>query len=111
MLDRKAVERLKILGDETRLKIIKLLASNTVDSLCVNDLANYVGISQQAASQQLKLMKMAGFLYSERQGNHMYYHLDLKAFRKMKDDFNKLFDMAFEKCIDCGKYPDCDKCS
>jgi ArsR family transcriptional regulator len=109
-LDRKAVERLKIFGDETRLKIIKLLASNTVDSLCVNDLANYVGISQQAASQHLKLMKMAGFLYSTRQGNHIYYRLDVKTFRKMKEDFNNLFDMAFKKCEDCDKYPECKDC-
>ncbi len=109
-MDKKTVERLKILGDETRLKIIKLLASNTVDSLCVNDLAKHVKISQQAASQHLKLMKMTGFLYSTRQGNHIYYRLDLKAFRKMKEDFSKLFEMAFQKCEDCEKYPECNDC-
>ena len=97
-MDRKAVERLKIFGDETRLKIIKLLASNTIDSLCVNDLANYIGISQQAASQHLKVLRTARILDAEKQGNQTYYTFNQSALVKHKQKIDFLFGCVLTKC-------------
>lgn len=104
------VEIFKVLGDETRLKIIKLLASNTVDSLCVTDLAKKTGISQQAASQHIKLMRMTGFLEPNKIGYHVYYKINMNNLLKMKQDIDSLFEMAFVKCTDCENYPDCTEC-
>ena len=102
-------ELFKVLGDETRLKIIKLLASNTVDSLCVTDLAKQNGISQQAASQHI-MMKMAGILEPNKVGQHVYYKINLSNFRTMKQDMDQLFEMAFVQCRDCEHYPNCTDC-
>lgn len=110
LLNKEMVEIFKVLGDGTRLKIIKLLASNTVDSLCVTDLAKRAGVSQQAASQHIKLMKMTGFLEPNKKGNRVYYKINMGNLMKMKKDIDTLFKMAFVKCEDCEHYPDCTDC-
>lgn len=110
LVNKKTVEIFKVLGDETRLKIIKLLASNTVESLCVTDLAKMIGISQQAASQHIKLMKMAGFLEPNKKGYHVYYTINMSNLIKMKKNIDELFEMAFVKCTDCEKFPNCNEC-
>ncbi|MGD9156594.1 MAG: metalloregulator ArsR/SmtB family transcription factor [Bacillota bacterium] len=108
-LTKKMEEIFKVLGDETRLKIIKLLASNTLDSLCVTDLANKIGISQQAASQHIKLMKMTGFLEPKKKGLHVYYKINIDNLINFKKDIDTLFDMAFMKCEDCKNCLNCDE--
>jgi len=107
---RKMAEVFKILGDETRLKILKLLVSNTVDSLCVTDLAKMLGITQQATSQHIKLMKMAGFLEPDKKGNYVYYKINMNKFMKVKKEIDNLFEMAFVKCRDCQNIGNCTEC-
>ena len=48
-------EVLKAMGDLKRIKIIKMLASNMHETLCVSDVAEKLGISQPAASQHIKI--------------------------------------------------------
>lgn len=109
-MDNKIIDVFKVLGDDTRLKIIKLLASNTVDSLSVTDLSKLVGISQQAASQHMKLMKMVGILEPNKKGYHVYYKINIQNLIKIKKDIDKLFNMAFVKCSNCEFYPNCTEC-
>jgi len=54
----------KALGDATRLKIIKILASHKDYRPCVNDLAKNLNITQPAASQHLKILKNVGLITS-----------------------------------------------
>ena len=109
-MDDKIVDVIKALGDSTRLKIIKLLASNTVDSICVSDLADRIGITQQATSQHIKILKMVGILEPNKKGLYVYYKINLSNFRKIKEDLDHLFEMAFMKCIDCPDQDNCDDC-
>lgn len=71
-------EIFKAMGDETRLKIIKLITA-TGNNLCVGMIAQKLGISQPAVSQHLKTLKYAGLITDQRQGLHIHY--------KITDDF------------------------
>ena len=63
----------KVLGDETRMKIINALAH---EELCVTDLAAALEITQSAVSHQLKLLRMAHQVKTRREGKSIYYSLD-----------------------------------
>ena len=63
----------KVLGDETRMKIINALAHG---ELCVSDLAAALEMTQSAVSHQLKLLRMAHQVKARREGKSIYYSLD-----------------------------------
>ena len=86
----------KALGEPTRLRIIKILASEG-GYFCVGALAKKLGISQPAASQHLKVLKEAGILDSKRMGYHVHYYVDAENFKIHKEKINELMEKAFEK--------------
>lgn len=59
------------LGDDTRFRIFYLFTQHK--DLCVTDVANILGISVPAASQQLRMMEFAGLVKKERMGQMMCY--------------------------------------
>ena len=63
----------KVLGDETRMKIIYALSH---EELCVTDLAVALEMTQSAVSHQLKLLRMANQVKSRREGKSIFYSLD-----------------------------------
>jgi ArsR family transcriptional regulator len=77
MLEKKQLsavsEFFKVLGDETRMKIINALAH---EELCVSDLAAALEMTQSAVSHQLKLLRMAHQVKARREGKSIYYSLD-----------------------------------
>ena len=66
-------EFFKVLGDETRMKIINALAHK---ELCVSDIAAALEMTQSAVSHQLKLLRMAHQVKTRREGKSIYYSLD-----------------------------------
>jgi ArsR family transcriptional regulator len=82
-------EMLKALADPTRLKLVQLLGQNAPGTsacetetcngmgfLCVNALAQRLGITQSAVSQHLRVLRQAGLVNSERRGSFVHYTLD-----------------------------------
>ncbi|MFO0818756.1 MAG: metalloregulator ArsR/SmtB family transcription factor [Pirellulales bacterium] len=67
------VERLRLLGDETRWHIIQLLAAES--RLNVTELCQRLRHSQPAVSHHLMLLRNAGLLEMRRHGKHNYYSL------------------------------------
>ena len=63
----------KVLGDETRMKIIYALSH---EELCVTDLVAALEMTQSAVSHQLKLLRMANQVKSRREGKSIFYSLD-----------------------------------
>lgn len=63
----------KVIGDETRVKIIYALSKK---EMCVNEIACILEISQSAISHQLKQLKLEGQVKSRRDGKNIYYSLD-----------------------------------
>jgi ArsR family transcriptional regulator, arsenate/arsenite/antimonite-responsive transcriptional repressor len=76
----KRAELFKVLGVESRLKIIELLKEK--GPLCVNELAEALGISSSAVSQHLKILKYAGLVNDERQGYFIPYNVEIKVLEK-----------------------------
>jgi len=93
---KKMAKVFKALGEPTRLRIIKILASEG-GYFCVGALARNLGISQPAASQHLKVLKEAGILDSKRMGYHVHYYVDTETFKSYKEKINELMEQAFEK--------------
>jgi ArsR family transcriptional regulator len=62
----------RALGDETRLRIVSLLAHG---ELCVCHVEQALGLSQPNASRQLGILKAAGVVDSRRDGTWVYYRL------------------------------------
>jgi ArsR family transcriptional regulator len=83
------VERLKVLADMTRLKILKLLIGR---EYCVCELAEIVNISQPGISQHLRKLKVAGFVTERKEGQWVYYKADERALRDFQTDFSRFLD-------------------
>ena len=66
-------ETFKALGDPTRLRMLTALSQA---ELCVCDLASLVGISESAASHQLRLLRTLRLVRSRRDGRMVHYRLD-----------------------------------
>ncbi|RUO26312.1 transcriptional regulator [Aliidiomarina minuta] len=62
---------LKILGDETRLQIMLLLAAE--EELCVCELVAALDQLQPKISRHIRLLKDAGLICDRRQGQWMFY--------------------------------------
>ena len=63
----------KSIADETRLKILCILDS--VESMCVCDIAEILSMTPSAISHQLRLLKQARLVKSRRDGKTIYYSL------------------------------------
>lgn len=63
-----------VFADPTRLKLVRFLCrQRTPDALCVNALAERLGVTQSAVSQHLRVLKGLGLVKGERRGNRIHY--------------------------------------
>ena len=76
----------KILGDNTRVKILFALDHN---EMCVCDIANVLNMTKSSISHQLALLREAGIVEYRKVGKEVYYRLD---------DFHitKLYEIGIE---------------
>jgi ArsR family transcriptional regulator len=65
-------EAFRALGDPTRLRILRLLAEN---SLNVSELVSLIGVGQSSVSHHLTKLKGLGLIREERQGGFSYHSL------------------------------------
>jgi ArsR family transcriptional regulator len=63
----------RVLGDPTRVRILDALSHG---ELCVSDIATLVGISESAASHQLRLLRGMRLVRPRRAGRLVYYAVD-----------------------------------
>lgn len=63
----------KVLGDTTRIKILKALS---VSEMCVADISSLLEMTQSAISHQLRVLKQAHLVRSRREGKNILYSLD-----------------------------------
>ena len=68
-------ELYKLFGDSTRIKILYALLQAPGGSLCVADIAQLLGLTQPAASHQLRILKGGKLIRSRREGRTVYYAL------------------------------------
>jgi DNA-binding transcriptional ArsR family regulator len=70
-------EMFKVLGVETRIKIIELLKQK--GPLGVKEMADVLGVTPSAVSQHLKVLRSAGLVRNERKGYWIPYRIDQAA--------------------------------
>lgn len=80
---RSAVGMLKLLGDETRLRVIWALLEGEHS---VNDLAERVGAQPAAVSQHLAKLRLARLVRSRRQGTRIFYVVDDLHVRRLVEE-------------------------
>ncbi|MFP4520709.1 MAG: ArsR/SmtB family transcription factor [Fibrobacterota bacterium] len=69
----KAARIFKALSVETRIRMIELLKDR---ALCVNALANKLGISPAGVSQHLRILRDAGAVIADKKGYYVHYRVD-----------------------------------
>jgi DNA-binding transcriptional ArsR family regulator len=79
-LHKQLADLFKVLGVESRIKIIELLKEK--GPLGVNELAEQLGISPSAVSQHLKILKMVKLVSDERKGYFIPYDVNPMALEK-----------------------------
>jgi DNA-binding transcriptional ArsR family regulator len=78
-----AVDMLKLLGDETRLRIIWALLDGEHS---VNELATLVGAQAAGVSQHLAKLRLARLVRTRRQGTRIYYVADDTHVRRLVEE-------------------------
>jgi len=73
----------RALGDETRLRMIGLLAE--IGPMPVNELSARVGLSQPLISWHLRILRLAGLVDTQRQGRTTICRLRAAAFEELHD--------------------------
>ncbi len=68
-------ERLKALGDVTRLELIVAIAASKNSEACVCDLTPATGLTQGTVSHHLKILVDTNLLVREQRGKWAYYSL------------------------------------
>ena len=69
---REVIKAMKALSDDTRLRILNIVAER---DCCVCEVMQALNISQTRASRNLRILEEAGFLNSRREGLWMHYSL------------------------------------
>jgi DNA-binding transcriptional ArsR family regulator len=67
-------EVFKVLGDQTRIKLLSLLCRE--EELCVCDIAEALGMGQSAISHQLRVLRNARLVKFRKDGKEAFYSLD-----------------------------------
>lgn len=94
--EKKLEETFKVLSNTNRLKIIHLLA-NEKKEITVNEIAKKIKITQPAASQHLKVLKTAEIIKSNKEGNKIYYTINMTTMTKEKESIDLLFYKILKK--------------
>ncbi|OEU65610.1 MAG: hypothetical protein BBJ57_04440 [Desulfobacterales bacterium PC51MH44] len=79
-MGKKQAELFKVLGVDTRIRIIEILKQK--GPLGANEMSEMLGITPSAVSQHLKVLKHAGLVRNERKGYWIPYEIDPVALEK-----------------------------
>jgi DNA-binding transcriptional ArsR family regulator len=80
----------KLFSVEARVRIVQALKRR---ALCVTEITSQVGISQEATSQQLRVLKDAGIVKFQKRGFHVYYSLDKRNMALMHKTVGELLEL------------------
>ena len=81
-------EMFKVLGVDTRIRIIELLKSK--GPFGAKNIAELIGVTPAAVSQHLKILRQAGLVRSERKGYWIPYSINEEALENCRDVLNEV---------------------
>ncbi|MBN1804976.1 MAG: winged helix-turn-helix transcriptional regulator [Sedimentisphaerales bacterium] len=92
--DQKIAEICKVLGVDSRVKIIRLLSERC---LCVGALSKRLGITQGAVSQHLRILRSVDLVISEKRGYFVHYCVNEKMLQNWKAEINEIFEVRTQQ--------------
>jgi DNA-binding transcriptional ArsR family regulator len=97
---RKEAELFKVLGVESRIRIIDLLKQR--GPLGVNEMAQTLGITPSAVSQHLKILRHAGLVRNQRKGFWKPYEVDQTALEQCGEVISNVCRCGCEESCQTG---------
>lgn len=82
---------IKDISQEKRLQILCMLSK--VDSMCVCEIIDKLGIRQNLVSHHLKVLKDLWFLKTQREWKNIHYAINTKKFNQFKSDLKRIFNI------------------
>jgi DNA-binding transcriptional ArsR family regulator len=79
----------KLFSVEARVRIIQSLKKR---GMCVTEIMSQLGISQEATSQHLRVLRDAGIVRFQKRGFHVYYSLDKQNAAYIHKTISVLFE-------------------
>jgi len=76
----------------TRLRILERLAK--AGEVNVNDLAEYLRMSQPRISWHLRTLRLGGVIRTRREGRQVYCSLDVENIRRFRERLDEMLGMA-----------------
>jgi DNA-binding transcriptional ArsR family regulator len=89
MADAEKMARIfKVFSVEARVRIVATLRRR---GMCVTELMSQLGISQEATSQHLRVLRDAGIVWFQKRRFHVYYSLDKANTNSIHKSISALF--------------------
>jgi len=79
----------KLFSVGARVRIVQAL---TRRAMCVTELTSQLGISQEATSQHLRVLRNAGVVWFQKRGFNVYYSLDKQNMALMYRSIRALYE-------------------
>ena len=98
-METKQADLFKVLGVDTRIRIIELLKQK--GPLGANEMSEMLGITPSAVSQHLKILKHAGLVQNERKGYWIPYEINPTALEKCGEFLSSVCTCG---CKETGKF-------
>jgi ArsR family transcriptional regulator len=95
------------LADPTRLRLVRLLCrQHDPDALCVNALAAFLGVTQSAVSQHIRVLKSAGLVKGLRRGYHIHYFINQDTLERWREEILETLTIEEQNPAgeSCSKY-------
>ncbi len=83
----------KLLSVGARVRIVQALKRR---AMCVTELTSQLGISQEATSQHLRVLREAGIIWFQKRGFHVYYSLDKQNMASMHKAVSALYEPGYK---------------
>jgi len=87
----KLARTFKLFSVEARIRIVRALKRRP---LCVTEITSQLGISQEATSQHLRVLRDAGIVKFQKSGFHVYYSLDKQNMAFMYKAVSALYELG-----------------
>ncbi|MFC0189579.1 metalloregulator ArsR/SmtB family transcription factor [Fictibacillus aquaticus] len=89
----------KALADKNRLQMLQMLFYHPY---CTQQLEDITGLAKATISKHLKILMEARFVYTERRGHYVFYHINKHQMEMIKVDLDQFFDQP--KIVKKGDY-------
>ncbi|MDH5752968.1 MAG: metalloregulator ArsR/SmtB family transcription factor, partial [Deltaproteobacteria bacterium] len=92
---------LKLLGDDTRLRIMRLLSR---EALNVSELTSILGLAQSGISRHLSLLRKTGLVEERKEGVWTYYQTALTGVSEGRGDLESLWGFVLQRLAGSGDH-------